>query len=220
MPALDPTSSPKTPRWERRRIEILAAAEAVFGEKGFAGARLEDVARRLEMRRPSLLYYFGDKDALYDAVFADILDALWSRIEAARSADDPMARMEAIASAWVDFLSKRPWAARILLRQIADELPARGHGVQARSAEILSSVREEIDEGVALGLFKPIDAGVFATAIAGASMFWVTARPVVERSLGFDPLGPEPLERFREVLVVLTRQMLGTANGPSNRSRP
>ncbi len=219
MPDLDPLSNPKTARWERRRLEILAVAEAVFGENGLAGARLEEVARRLGMRRPSLLYYFADKDALYDAVFADILDALRSRIEAARSADDPMARMEAIASAWVDFLSRRPWAARILLRQIADELPPRSSSVQTRSEQILASVREEIEEGVELGLFKPIDAGVFATAIAGTSMFWVTAQPVVERSLGFDPLAPESLERFREVLVLLTRQMLGAGDGHSERSR-
>ncbi|MEZ4282596.1 MAG: TetR/AcrR family transcriptional regulator [Myxococcota bacterium] len=219
MPDPDPASTPKTARFERRRLEILAVAEAVFGESGLAGARLEEVARRLGMRRPSLLYYFADKDALYDAVFADILDALRSHIETARSADDPMARMEAIASAWVDFLSGRPWAARILLRQIADELPARSSSVRARSEQILASVREEIEEGVELGLFKPIDAGVFATAIAGTSMFWVTARRVVERSLAFDPLAPESLERFREVLVLLTRQMLGAGDGPSERSR-
>lgn len=201
-----------TDRWARRRGEILAAAERVFAEKGLAGARLEDVASRLGLRRPSLVYYFGDKDTLYDAVFAGILDALRARIEAARAGDDPLLRMEAIAGAWVDSLRERPLAARILLHQIVGDLPARGVEVRQRAADLLASIGEEIDEGVGTGRFKPIDARSWATAIAGASMFWVAAQPVVHRSLGFDTLAPEPLERFREMLVVLTRQLL--AAGP------
>ncbi|MEZ4330871.1 MAG: TetR/AcrR family transcriptional regulator [Myxococcota bacterium] len=210
-----------TDRWSRRRAEILAAAETVFGEKGLLAARLEDVAARLGMRRPSLVYYFGDKDALYDAVFAGILDALRARIEAAREGDDALLRMEAIAGAWVDYLHERPHAARILLHQIVDDLPPRGREVRGRAAALLAAIGEEIDEGVATGRIKPIDARSWATAIAGASMFWVSAQPAVQRSLGFDTLAPEPLERFREMLVVLTRQLLaGRADGPASARAP
>jgi TetR/AcrR family transcriptional regulator len=208
----------RTRRWQRRRDEILAAAEEVFGERGFAGTRLEDVADRLEMRRPSLLYYFPDKEALYDATFEIILEQLWSRIEAAREAESPLERMEAIASAWIECLSERPHAARILLRQIVDVLPSRSEAVQERLRAILAAIREEIDEGVEAGLFKPVDARIYATTIAGASMFWVAARPVVERSFALDPLAPEMLGDFRDLLGHLTRRMLGAALDPSEGS--
>jgi TetR/AcrR family transcriptional regulator len=211
------TKPQRTRRWERRRNEILAAAEAVFGERGFEGTRLEDVADRLEMRRPSLLYYFADKEALYDATFEAILERFWSRIEAARDADDPLERMDAIASAWIECLSERPNAARIVLRQIVDVLPSRGEAVQARLGAILDAIREEIDEGVEAGLFKPVDARMYATTIAGASMCWVAAQPVVKRSFGIDPLAPESLEEFREMLAHLTRRMLGTEHDGSSR---
>jgi TetR/AcrR family transcriptional regulator len=214
MPGKNPQ---RTRRWQRRRSEILAAAEAVFGEKGFAGTRLEDVADRLEMRRPSLLYYFADKEALYDATFEAILEHFWSRIETAREAEGPLERMDAIASAWIECLSGRPNAARILLRQIVDVLPSRSRDVQARLAAILAAIREEIDEGVEVGLFKPVDARMYATTIAGASMFWVAAQPVVERSFGIDPLAPETLEEFRDMLAHLTRRMLGTGHDASSR---
>lgn len=206
----------RTRRWLRRRSEILAAAESVFGERGFAGTRLEDVADRLEMRRPSLLYYFADKEALYDATFESILEHFWSRIEAAREAEDPLERMDAIASAWIECLSRRPNAARILLRQIVDVLPSRSEAVQARLGAILAAIREEIDDGVEAGLFKPVDARMYATTIAGASMFWVAAQPVVERSFGIDPLAPESLEEFRDMLAHLTRRMLGAGHAASS----
>lgn len=198
----------KTRRWERRRAEILAVAEQVFGEKGFAGTRLEDVAERMELRRPSLVYYFADKEALYDATFAEILGQLAGRIEATRDEPGPLQRMEAIASAWTDFLGDRPDAARILLRQMVDELPPRSGAVQARLAAMLASIGDSIEEGAAQGLFKPMDAARYAVTIGGASLTWVTARPVVLRALGFDPLSPEALEEYRQVLAHLTRQLL------------
>ncbi|MGH7287017.1 MAG: TetR family transcriptional regulator, partial [Myxococcota bacterium] len=50
----------------RTRAAILAAAEAVFAERGFAAARLEDVAARVGIRRASIVYHFRDKRELYD----------------------------------------------------------------------------------------------------------------------------------------------------------
>ena len=198
----------RTKRWERRRAEILAVAEEVFAERGFAGVPLEEVADRIDMQRPSLLYYFPDKEALYDATFAGILDALLDRIERTREEPGPLERMEAIATTWIDFVSERPHAARILLRQMVDELPTRSIDTNARVAAMLMSIQEAIGEGVLQGLFKPLDAAKYAVTLAGASLVWVAARHVVRRSLGFDPLGGEHLEDYRAMLVRLTRQVL------------
>ena len=65
--------SRRTRRWQRRRDEILDAAERVFAEKGLGAATLEDVAARVELRRASLAYYFRDKDELYEACFTRIV---------------------------------------------------------------------------------------------------------------------------------------------------
>lgn len=45
----------RTKRWERKRDEILTVAEQVFGERAFAGTRLEGVAERMDIQRPSLV---------------------------------------------------------------------------------------------------------------------------------------------------------------------
>lgn len=51
-------------RAERRRA-ILDAALAVFSQNGFAGARLDDVARRAGVAKGTLYLYFTDKEALF-----------------------------------------------------------------------------------------------------------------------------------------------------------
>ncbi|MFS8037311.1 TetR/AcrR family transcriptional regulator [Xanthobacter sp. AM11] len=52
----------------QRRREILDAALHVFARDGFAGARLEDVARRAGIAKGTLYLHFADKDALFRAL--------------------------------------------------------------------------------------------------------------------------------------------------------
>jgi AcrR family transcriptional regulator len=60
------------PRWQRRAEErpgeICAAALHVFAEKGFAAARLEEIARRAGVSKGTLYLYFEDKADLFRAV--------------------------------------------------------------------------------------------------------------------------------------------------------
>jgi AcrR family transcriptional regulator len=60
------------PRWRRRKDarpgEIVAAALEVFTEKGFAGARLEEIAARAGVSKGALYLYFETKEQLFRAV--------------------------------------------------------------------------------------------------------------------------------------------------------
>ena len=50
------------------RARILQAALKEFGLHGYRGARLQAIARRAEVRRGLIAYYFGTKEALFRAV--------------------------------------------------------------------------------------------------------------------------------------------------------
>ena len=60
------------PRWRRRKdarpSEIVEAALEVFAEKGFAAAKLEDVARRAGISKATLYLYFATKEEIFHAV--------------------------------------------------------------------------------------------------------------------------------------------------------
>jgi AcrR family transcriptional regulator len=68
MPAARPRT-PRPPKWQRRPEarpeEILCAAVHVFGEEGFARAKLEDVAQRAGVSKGTLYLYFDSKDTLF-----------------------------------------------------------------------------------------------------------------------------------------------------------
>src|SRR6266850_7058753 len=53
---------------ERTRERILAAALREFAAKGFAGARVDVIARRARINKRMLYHYFGDKEGLFREV--------------------------------------------------------------------------------------------------------------------------------------------------------
>ncbi len=67
-----PTRGRRGPRWERRKesrpSELLQAALEVFVERGFASARLDDVASRAGVSKGTLYLYFDNKEELFKAV--------------------------------------------------------------------------------------------------------------------------------------------------------
>jgi len=66
-------STPQSPRGgtrntERSRERILQAAFEEFAAEGFAGARVDSIARRAEINKRMLYHYFGDKQTLFREV--------------------------------------------------------------------------------------------------------------------------------------------------------
>jgi AcrR family transcriptional regulator len=59
-------------RWVRRKEaqpqELLASALALFIEQGYASTRLEDIARRAGVSKPTMYLYFNSKEELFRAV--------------------------------------------------------------------------------------------------------------------------------------------------------
>jgi AcrR family transcriptional regulator len=76
---------PSKPRWARRKKarppELLAAALRHFSERGYAGTRLEDVAKEVGVSKGTLYLYFPNKAALFSAVIEGALDSILNDAE-------------------------------------------------------------------------------------------------------------------------------------------
>jgi len=67
------TASPRQRRKEARPQELLAAALALFVEKGFAATRSEEVAARAGVSKGTLYLYYPSKEELFKAVVRESL---------------------------------------------------------------------------------------------------------------------------------------------------
>src|SRR5688572_27920593 len=75
------------PKWRRRKAErpddIVAAALQVFAEKGFAAARMEEIAARAGLSKGAVYLYFPTKEDVFRAV---VEKAVMPNIEAVERA--------------------------------------------------------------------------------------------------------------------------------------
>lgn len=200
------------PRAERTRAEILAAAEAVFAQKGFAAARLEDVAQRVGIKRASIVYYFRDKRELYDAVLDSLFGELAERYRAVLSASAPIAeRMEALINEWISYATARRAVAPIMLREAAEALPGEQAVLVPHIPGAVQATVEAITEGQRQGLFRPIDPIHFIFAVVGTTVFFLSATPTLIPDWPYDPFSPEQVAALRSEVLGITRRLLGIA---------
>lgn len=94
---------------ERRREDILDAAETVFAAKGFDAAKMDDIARGARVSRALLYIYFKDKRELQFALCLRGLDLLRRRFAEARGRHARgVDQIKAIGGAYIGFVQEFP----------------------------------------------------------------------------------------------------------------
>src|SRR5215813_10423397 len=73
-----------------RREDILEAALDEFSARGFAGARLEDVAKRAGVAKGTIYLHFKDKEALFQELVRTMLGPLVASLDQLRTTDLPI----------------------------------------------------------------------------------------------------------------------------------
>jgi AcrR family transcriptional regulator len=73
---------------QARRQAILDAALAIFAERGFDAARLDDVAARAGVAKGTLYLYFHDKEALFEELIRGAVKPVFEGMSQAAQADD------------------------------------------------------------------------------------------------------------------------------------
>jgi TetR/AcrR family transcriptional regulator len=209
MPALAARPPPKA---ERTRADILVAAEHQFARRGYEATRLEDVAEAVGLKRAALFYHFRDKRALYDTVIEHAFGALVARLDEAFSGRNPIAtRLEQAVEAWVDALVARPTLARLILRHAADAEESPTQSLFPAAERLVRIGWSLFEEGRASGELQPLHDDPFhtASALIGATVFYVSALTSLLPSADFDPLAPEQVAAHRRAALRTARHLFG-----------
>jgi AcrR family transcriptional regulator len=97
QPAPSTAATPKRGKRQRRdeqsaarRDAILAAALEEFAARGFAAARLDDVAKRAGVAKGTIYLHFRDKDALFQEIVRSLMGPFVGTIEQVLQSDIPL----------------------------------------------------------------------------------------------------------------------------------
>ena len=134
-------SGARTPKASRLRKEqgILAEAENHFAQFGFEGASLESIAAAIGISRHNLLYYFPNKEALYQRVLDDVLTQWLEGMEALSHSDDPEQALRRYIRAKLQYSRMRPQGAKVFTKEVIAGAPRYGAAIAERVGPLLKT---------------------------------------------------------------------------------
>ena len=151
--------SPEPGAADGREAQLLAIARRLFARKGFDATSLRDIAEEASITKAALYYYFPNKDALYERIVIESMEALLAEVtEAVQRVPTPTAQVRAFLHASADSLEHRRdrWLAGSNAFWQAGSTGRRGLALQQRDAyERL--LRGCIERGIACGELRPVD---------------------------------------------------------------
>ena len=172
------------------RDRILAAAEAEFADKGFAGARVASIAARAGVNKAMLYYYFGNKEALYDAVLTRTAEQIVGVAMAAfgESSASMELRVESFLRGYRKIILDRPQFVRMLTRDMLDGGETIVRLMAPRIRPLID--RYLLSEGpgaVRHALNPDVDMRFVLLTLIAPYILFTSVRPLLAALFGVDP---------------------------------
>jgi AcrR family transcriptional regulator len=169
------SSSSQEPRWRRlpeeRPQQIIEAALTIFGERGLASARLEDIAKSAGLSKGTIYLYFPNKEELFREVVRHTIVAQIERAErelAAATAQSAAETLEQFVHGYWRFLRSPKFAA--LFRLIHAEIGNFPDLARFYASEVVERWRRLVtgilERGIASGEFRDVDPDVAARMLS------------------------------------------------------
>jgi TetR/AcrR family transcriptional regulator len=174
------------------REALIAAAVAEFSRKGFAGARVDEIAASAGVNKQLVYHYFDNKQGLYLVA----LESVYAEIRAKEQnlslgALEPQEAMAQLVGFSFDYLAEHPEFIALL----ADENRNQGSHIlaserlQKMHSPFIDMLDATLERGVAQGVFRAdFDAINVYISIAGISYFFFsnnhTLSAIFDRPLG------------------------------------
>ncbi|OBK40706.1 TetR family transcriptional regulator [Mycobacterium sp. 1245111.1] len=148
-----PAPNPRSRRKSDRRLQLLAAAERLFAERGFLAVRLEDIGAAAGVSGPAIYRHFPNKESLLVELLVGISTRLLAGAREVQSrATDAASALDGLIDFHLDFALGEPDLIRIQDRDLA-HLPAAAERqvrrAQRQYVEVWVGVLRQVDTGLA-----------------------------------------------------------------------
>lgn len=150
-----------------REQQVLDVAEALFIERGFAAASMDELARRVGVSKPVIYDLVGSKEQLFRSTIERSAQELTRRIaEAVLGVTEPRQRLESGAVAFFTFVAehRRAWA-MLLSTAAAGEAALEIAETRRRQADLVRALLLDSAQGATM---EPVQADALAHAVNGA----------------------------------------------------
>jgi TetR/AcrR family transcriptional regulator, cholesterol catabolism regulator len=157
------------------REDILEAAAQVFRQKGYHGASMEDIARAVNLQKPSLYHHVSSKQDILLALLNRALELLLERISVISMQELPAdQKLQEMVRAYLRILAENMDLSAVLLFEHRS-LERKQHARHVPNRDKFESLwRGVLEEGVAAKLFACEDPALTTRAILGILNWTIT----------------------------------------------
>jgi AcrR family transcriptional regulator len=181
------------------RAQLLDTASALMRERDTVDVSLSELSKRSGLNSALVKYYFGNKAGLLKALLEREWAAIVQSVEALLAKElDPETKLRIHMARVVDNFFRTPYTHRLLMRMIRDSDPDEGQRLaDSYMKPLLDAYEELIADGVAKGVFRPVDPTLFYFTVIGAADRFFTARFVLRYCGDSDALDEALRDRYR-----------------------
>lgn len=178
---------------ERTKRKILDAAKVEFGAKGFAAARVSDIAGRAGVNKQLISYYFGGKEGLYQE-----LAGQWHQA-GHRMSTVEQSLADVIRQFTLSTAEDRDWGRVMVWANMSGEDPGSGQDAEFMRAQV-EQMRERQRRGE---IPAELDAAYVLLALVAAASAGLNMPSTVRHITGEDAASPEFVEKYADQLARL-----------------
>ncbi len=187
------------------RRNILDVALREFADKGYSGARVDEIAAKTATSKRMIYYYFKDKEGLFVAVLEEAYAGI-RRIEQTLDLEGlaPADALRRLTEFTFDYQNANPDFVRLVMVENIHNATHLEHSerIQGLNVSVIETLEAVYRRGVAEGTFREgIDVIDLHMTISALSFFNVSNRATFSRIFKRDMATPEALARRRAVVA-------------------
>ena len=136
---------------------ILKAACIEFAEKGYAATKIMDIAKKVDLPKPNIYYYFQSKENLYRCVLESIIEPLLEASAPFEKFDDPAIVLEQYIHTKIRISQQHPHASKVFASEIMHGVPLLSQDISNKLMQQTTQMTARIKQWVADKKMDPVD---------------------------------------------------------------
>ncbi len=193
---------------------ILESAIVVFQQRGFDGARMQEIADHAGINKALLHYYFRSKEKLFEAVFNNTIKQIGPALRRFISDDIPLEiKIWKFVDNYIEVIKKYPQMPLFILneintnpKRIIDQL---NFGSYLDSHKLENQLQEEYDKGDII----MVDIRHFIVNVIGMTIFPFAGKLIIQKNLGIkDESWDQFIEERKKIIPETIMNWIKTKN--------
>ncbi|PKP02257.1 MAG: TetR/AcrR family transcriptional regulator [Bacteroidetes bacterium HGW-Bacteroidetes-6] len=161
-------------------LQILEAAREVFLEKGFDGARMQEIANKAGINKALLHYYFRTKEKLFMGIFVEAIGQLIPRVQSAVQYSTSFRDLVTIfVHSYHDIMEANPYLPVFVVREI-NRMPELVVDMMKNKGFDVGMIKMIISFQVSQGNIRPVDPVQFLISLIGQCIFPFIGMPLLK----------------------------------------